>query len=388
MKLKHYSLLASFLYSLLIFGLLNISCTHVSTNKKQDSDKTGSANIKYAKGFSVDYYDHYKLVNIFTGSGANRDTVQYVLIPRGGTAPKGYKKAQLIQIPVTKMAVMSSTHVAMADFADAADVIVGLGSLRYVSSDAVRKNIAAGKVKEVGAEGMINDEVVLTMKPGLVMVMGDPEAKLSKYQTLTGGGIPVMLNSEWLETTPLARAEWVKLVGILVGKEELVNTKFAVVEKEYNRLAAMGKKAAFKPTLITGMPYKGIWYVPDANSYMTEFFKDAGTNYKWADIKGTGSLPLNFETVAPIALEADYWINVGDVDSKKGMKDIDVRYADFKPFKTDKVYNYNLKINENGSNDFWESGAVYPQLVLADLIKILHPELLPGHHFVYYKQLN
>lgn len=373
---------------ILVFLLLAISCKQPSPVKKHTSAKTGAAEIRYAQGFSIDYYDTYKLVSIYTGAGKSRDTVQYVLLAKGTKAPEGYAKAQLITIPVKNLIATSSMHVALADFAGAADAITGLGSLQYVSSETVRKNIAAGKVKEIGIDGTMNDELLISMKPDLVMVMGNPDARFSKYETLTGAGVPVMLNSEWLETTPLGRAEWVKLMAALMDKEKLVNDKFDAVEKEYRRLAEIGRAAKQKPSLINGMPYKGTWYVPDGDSYMVQFFKDAGTTYKWANVHGTGSLPLNFETVAPVALKADFWMSPGSVSSKQEIKAIDARYADFKPFKNGTIYNNNKRTNDIGSNDFWESGAVNPQLVLGDLIRILHPELLPAHELVYYQQLK
>lgn len=388
MKTKNLASMAGVISCFLIFTLLSASCRQAGSVKKHTSAQTGSAEIKYAKGFSIDYYDHYKLVSIYSVSNSRKDTVQYVLLAEGVTPPAGYEKAQLITVPVKSLVAMSSMHIALADFANAADIIVGLGSLKYVTSPSVRKNIEAGKVKEVGLDGTMNDEMLITMNPDLVMVMGSPDAKYSKYQTLSGAGIPVMLNSEWLETTPLGRAEWVKLMAALVNKEKLVNDKFAVVEKEYNNLAEIGRTAATKPSLIFGMPYKGVWYMPDGDSYMVKFLKDAGTSYKWTNTHGSGSLPLNFETVAPEALKADFWLNLGYVDSKKDIKAIDPRYADFKSFKKGNLFNYNNKINDLGSNDYWESGSVNPQLILGDMIKILHPELLPAHQLVYYKKLN
>jgi len=388
MRKINYSSFSGIFPCLIVSLLLITSCKQNHSGQKHTSAKTGSAEIKYAKGFNIDYYDNYKLVSIYSGIGAHADTAQYVLLAKGSKAPEGYKKAQLIEIPVQSLVAMSSMHIALADFAGAANAITGLGSLQYVSSETVRKNIAAGKVKEVGIDGTMNDEVLISMKPGLVMVMGSPDAKFSKYETLTGAGVPVMLNSEWLETTPLGRAEWVKLMAALMDKEEFVNTKFGTLEKEYNRLAEIGKKAVNKPSLICGMPYKGTWYVPDGDSYMVQFLKDAGTTYKWADVHEKGSLPLNFETVAPVALKADFWLNVGTVDSKNDIKAIDSRYTEFKPFKDSHIFNFNKKVNDIGSNDYWESGAVNPQIVLGDLIKIFHPELLPDYQLVYYKKLN
>jgi iron complex transport system substrate-binding protein len=373
---------------LLAFLLLSSSCRQSPASKIQHSEKTGSAKIKYAKGFSIDYYEGYKLVSVYSGFGPAADTAQYVLLAKGAKAPGGYKKAQLITVPVQNLVAMSSTHVAQADFAGVSGDIIGLGSFKYITSPVVRKNMAAGKVKDVGVDGTMNDEMLISMRPGLVIVMGNPDAKFTKYETLSNAGVPVMLNSEWLETTPLGRAEWVKVMAALSNKEEYVNRKFAAIEKEYQRLAQIGRHAKNKPSLISGMPFKGVWSVPDGDSYMAEFYRDAGTNYKWSTVSGKGSLALNFETVAPEALKADFWLNVGYVDSKKDIQATDTRYADFKPFKNGNIFNYNKRVNDLGSNDYWESGTVSPQLILADLIKILHPELLPEHQLVYYKQLK
>jgi iron complex transport system substrate-binding protein len=162
------------------------------------------------------------------------------------------------------------------------------------------------------------------------------------------------------------------------------------MEQEYKRLAVLSQKVKTKPSIITGMNSKDSWFVPNGNSYMAQFFRDAGADYHWNNTKATGSLALNFEAVYPIALTADYWLNVGisNYDNKKEILAKDPRYTDFKAYKSGQIYSYNKRVNSRGSNDYWESGAVNPQIVLADLIKILHPELLPDHELVYYKQVN
>lgn len=368
--------------------LTGISCRRSPGKRTAEPVKTGSMVLKYARGFNIDNYPGYRMVSIYSGTGKQRDTARYLLLPQGAAVPAHSPGTILIRTPLKSMVAMSSMHVALADFAGAADIITGLGSLKYISSAAVRKNIAAGKVRETGLDGGMNNELLISMHPGLVMVTGGPDASHRKYQTLTAAGIPVMLNAEWLETTPLGRAEWVKLMGALLNRDQLVSTKFDQVEAAYNQLAALAKKAAAHPSVISGMPYKGTWFVPDGDSYMVRFFKDAGAAYKWADVHGKGSLPLTFEAVAPEALRADYWLNPGTAGSLQDIRAADTRYADFKPWKTSMVYNNNQRTNDIGSNDYWESGAVNPQLILADLISILHPELLPGHSLYYYKKLN
>lgn len=356
----------------------------------QSGTRPEQVRIRYAKGFSVRYAGTYKIVHILSPFGKSTDTARYLLIPRGKPRPKGFAGYEVVETPVRSLVAMSSMHIGLLGFLGAEDVLTGLGNLKYVSSPKVIARIEAGKVKEVGKDQTLNEELVVAMHPDLVMAVGTPNARLDRYETLRRAGIPVLVNSEWVETTPLARAEWVKLVAVLLNRETLVNQQFAKVEAEYNRLAALTRAVKTRPSVITGTAYKDSWFVPNGDSYMARFFKDAGASYPWAHTRSTGSLPLNFETVFPVGLKADVWLNVGltDADTKKGVLGKDPRYAEFKAFKSGRMYNYSKRTNSRGSNDYWESGAVSPHRVLADLIRILHPELLPTHELYYYQQVK
>ena len=344
--------------------------------------------VRYAKGFTLEYHNHYKLVRLFNPTASGTDTLRYLLVQRGYPAPDSFPGAQVIRVPLKTMVCMSTTHVGIADFVGVADRIVGLSNLQFITNPIVRNNIKTGKVVQVGQDDNLNNELVISLHPDLLMTMANPENAATRYKTLTDAGVPVLVNAEWLETTPLGRAEWVKLMAALVNKEDLVNPKFDSLEKAYNTLAQLGRSATVKPRIIIGMPYKGSWFVPAGDSYEAHFLRDAGTTYKWADSKGTGSLPLNFEAVAPEALQADFWLNPGGADSREHILSKDPRYASFAPYKTSHIFNNNKKMNDLGSNDYWESGLVHPQLILADLIRILHPDLEKGDTLVYYKQLN
>lgn len=385
------------LLSILLLCWLLISCSSSSSlYDKTESQFSGKAlfndkvKIRHAKGFTIDYYDHYKVVKILSPFEKSTDTMSYVLLQRGTPRPKEFAENQVIEIPVRSLVVMSSLHIGLVGFLEAEDILTGMGNLKYVSSSKVIERIKSGKIVEVGKDQGINEELLITMRPDLVMAIGSPVSKINRYQSLRQAGIPVMINSEWIETTPLARAEWVKLMGALLNKEDLVNRKFQVVEEQYNRLAGLARKAKSKPSVITGMNSKDSWFVPNGNSYVSKFLQDAGGSYHWMNTKATGSLPLSFETVYPIALKADYWLNVSitNIQSREDILAKDNRYADFQTFKTGQIYSYNKRFNNNGANDYWESGAVNPDKVLADLIRILHPELLPDHDLIYYKKIN
>lgn len=344
--------------------------------------------VQFAHGFQIDYYDGYREVIIVDQAAGKADTLHYLLVDSGTAAPADRPGIPVIRTPVSQFAVQSSVHVALADFVGVGDRITGLGNFKYINSPVVRQGIQTGRVKEIGVDSRINTELLISMRPGVLIAMTNPDASSGQYKPVTDAGIPVIPDAEWLETTPLGRAEWVKLIAALVNREDSVAGKFDSVVKAYDQLAAIGSAAKEKPTVIVNMPFKGTWYMPAGGNYMTQFLRDAGATYPWAGSKGTSSLSLTFEAVAPVALKADYWLNQGYVDSKNDLLDKDSRFSGFHAFQTGALYNNNLRVNDLGSNDYWESGIVSPQLILADLIRILHPGLLPQDTLYYYKQLK
>jgi iron complex transport system substrate-binding protein len=340
---------------------------------------TGRTAVQYAKGFRITYAGNYKVISIQSPFEPKATPVRYLLVPRGAARPAGYPDAQVIATPIRSLVGLSSMHVALADFLGADDVLAAR----------VRQRIAAGQVYEVGQGKELNNELLVARHPDLVMTTGWPGEGVDYFQTLRAAGIPVLINSEWVETTPLARAEWVKVLAALLNKEDVINQKFDAVAREYQRLAALAQKATRRPSVVIGLPFKDVWYVPDADSYMAQFLRDAGATYHWNATKApSGSLALSFEAVAPVALGADYWLQTGSLTTKAGLLAQDARYAAFAPVKAGRVFNNNLRTNAQGSNDYWESGALHPDLILADLLHILHPELLPGWALRYYQPLR
>ena len=381
---------------LLLSFVLLIGCNSEKKQSQKDTSEAGQSGyadqtkINHAKGFNITYHKNYKLVSIISPFEKATDTSKYILLNRGTTAPKGFEDAQIIEIPVRSLVATSSMHVALLEFLEAESMITGLSSPQYIYSPKVQALIKAGKVVDIGRDQGLNEEKLVEMHPDVVMAMGGPGAKTDQYHILTQAKIPVLINSEWVEKTPLGRAEWIKLVAALVNKEKLVNEKFEKIETEYARLAQLAKNVKNKPSIISGLNTKDAWFLPNGDSYMSQFFRDAGGNYHWSSTKAGGSLPLNFESVYPIALQADKWLNVGfdKNDTKANILAQDSRYSDFKAFKSGQMFSYNGRVNDAGANDFFESGTVNPHTVLADLIKILHPDLLPEHTLMYYKQLK
>src|ERR1700761_1598285 len=288
-----------FLAGIVLFGF---GCGGRTGTPSKSSHLLRHMAVSYAHGFQVDYYQGYREVTIENKMGGQADTLHYLLVDSGVAAPTDRPGIPVITTPVRQFAVQSSVHVALADFAGVADRIIGLGNFHYINSPTVRARIASGSVKEIGIDSRINTELVISMHPGVLIAMTNPDASFGQYKPLMDAGVPVIPDAEWLETTPLGRAEWVKLIGVLVDREDSVARKFDSVVQAYQRLAAIGAGAKEKPTVIVNMPFKGTWYLPAGGNYQTQLLRDAGANYPWADSKGTNSLSLTFEAVAPVAL--------------------------------------------------------------------------------------
>jgi iron complex transport system substrate-binding protein len=199
-----------------------------------------------------------------------------------------------------------------------------------------------------------------------------------------------VINAEWTERSPLARAEWIKFTALFYNAEQEARRQFESIVAEYTSLTERAAAAADDgaPTVFTGAPYQGTWWVSGGGSYAARLLEDAGARYVWSDDDSTGSLMLDVESVFAKAGSADYWLNTGYWNTLEDAKNADERFTEFKPYETGQMYNNNRRMGPGGGNEYFETGPANPHWILADLIKIFHPELLPDHQLYYYQKLR
>jgi len=379
-----------------VFVAILFSGWSCQSANKQDSKKKISADsvrfaeqvhARYAKGFQISYHKNYKLLKVLKPFQDKVDTLRYSLVPRVLIDQIDIENTREIPIPVESMIATSTTHVGLTEMLDAHAVISGMVGAEYVYNEEIRKRLESGKVTSF-PQGEFNKEQAMAMQPDLLMISGGQSSQFDNYRVLQEAGINVMVNSEWLETTPLGKAEWVKVMAALLNKEQTANRRFNKVAEQYNALKNKVREVSDKPLVINNMPYKGAWFVSGGESFTAQFLKDAGADYPWFDTKETGGLRKDFEVVYEVGLNADVWVNPGSVQSKQDILAKDSRFKDFKPYQTGRIYNNNKRTNNSGGNDFWESGVVHPEILLADLITIFHPELLPDHELYYYQKVD
>lgn len=300
---------------------------------------------------------------------------------------RNQRSAQTVPAPARRIVCLSSTHLGFLAELDALDTLVGISLLNHIANADIRAKIDAGAVVSVGIGASVDVEKLITLDPDVVVAFGLSPADLDPLAPVMNADIPVILCADYTEPTPLGRAEWIKFFGLLVGKEELANRRFEEVCSEYKRLAAMGHDAKTKPTVFLNASFQGIWYQPGGDSYMARFLADAGAEYVWAGDRDSRVLRLDFEAVLRKAGKADFWLNPGFWSSLADGLANDSRYASFQAFQTGNVFNHNRLGDLTTGNDFFERGAARPDLVLADLLHIFHPELLPDHQPIWYHRL-
>lgn len=346
------------------------------------------ATLTHTDGFSVEYFNNYKVVTVKTPYPGAAESIQYVLVQCGTPAPEGFLDEQIINIPVQTVVIMSTSYLPFLDELGLLDRLVGLDDATYVSNPAVLKMAEEGKLAMIGYGSGVNVEQALELSPELIFTYGSGAPDYDAHPVLIEAGLKTVVNAEWLETTPLGRTEWGKFIAVFFNKEADAQALFAKTVERYSEYAAVVASATERPTVFTASDYQGIWSMPGGNSFAAAFFKDAGADYLWADDTSTGSLPLAFEAVFEKAQGAEYWVNVGYFFTLDDLLAADARYADFNAYQSGNIWNNDARISPNGGNDYYESAVAHPELVLADLIKIFHPELLPDHELVYYRQLK
>jgi iron complex transport system substrate-binding protein len=383
-------LISGCFYGILFFLLIFQFCTD-NREKQLKSDRTGYGEIEiiYARGFDIEDYNSYRIVRIFDPwQKLNGKSVTYLLVNNNSALPDSIKYDIRIDIPVHRIICMSTTHVAMINALGKLETIKGISGKQYINNEKIINGVMEGKIKDVGYEQNLNYELILSLNPDLIIMYGVTGEVTGILNRLTSLDIPVMLNAEYLETSPLAKMEWIKLIACLYNELELATDIFQEAETKYNELANLTEGIDIKPEVLSGLPWKNTWWIPGGQSFASAFIQDAGGKYIWEDDSSREAIPLDIETVYDCASQADIWINSGDAGTLNDILNTDQRLQYFRPYTEKRIYNNNARLNLSGGNDYWESGVINPHIILKDLIHIFHPDIIPDHQLVYYKKLE
>jgi iron complex transport system substrate-binding protein len=343
--------------------------------------------VSYATGFDIEYYGDYTLLTVRNPwQQADNIEFKYALTMDGDAAcPEGY---ELIEIPVKRVICLSTTHIGFIGFIGQEASVAGISGKNYINDEYINRRIETGQIKDIGFDESLNYELIVELNPDIVFLYSVTGAVASYINKLKELNIKTVMVGEYLEETPLAKMEWVKFMAAFYNAEQKAISMFDSVSQNYNRLVSLAADVHERPKVLLGLPWHGTWYISGSRSYTARIIKDAGGEYLWSELDYRDSQPLGLESVFEKAFTADFWLNTGEVNSISDIIKADTRFRELPPIQNGKVFNNNNIMNSFGANAYFEKGVVEPDIILSDIIRILHPEILPGHKLKYYRKMN
>ena len=362
-------------------------CIHAQA--AANADVPQARELDYAKNFTIEEYADFKLLTVSNAYRNARSVYRYALIPHSAKLPDELPRDVIvIRTPVQRVVIMETVYVGYLDALDQLDQICGAASASYINHPKVIQGVESGDIQGIQSGQKLNIERLLLLQPDLILTTSLGEGQMNVSPQLQRAGLPVVLTAGYMENHPLARTEWLKFIAAFFETEDHSNEIFNSIKAQYTSLLDKTKGIDERPSVFCGAPYSGSWHVPGGDSFIARAIQDAGAHYLWADDSSRGSLPLDTERVFLRAAEADYWIHPSHYRSLSELFNADPRFAKFGAAQISQVFNNTRQVGKNGGNNIWERGIVHPEEVLADLIKIFHPDLLPEHELIYYENLQ
>ena len=341
----------------------------------------------YASGFDIRGAEGRKssVINIRNPWQGADSIVSSLFLARGGErTPEGFS-GQVLEGDARRIVCMSSTHIAMLDAIGADSLIAGVSGIGFITNPKIRNH--RDSIGDVGYEGNINFERLLALDPDIVLLYGVNGAS-SMEGKLRELGIPFMYVGDYLEESPLGKAEWMVALAELTGNRATGEKTFAGISDRYEALRRkVAESVTETPTVMLNVPYGDSWFMPPTGSYMVSLIRDAGGDYIYRKNTGNESVPIDLEEAYLLTSQADFWLNVDKVNSLDELRATCPKFTDTRCFRDGNVFNNTRRANASGGNDFYESAVVNPDILLRDLIGILHPGLSDSEP-VYYKQLK
>ncbi|MDR2122932.1 MAG: ABC transporter substrate-binding protein [Flavobacteriaceae bacterium] len=267
------------------------------------------------------------------------------------------------------------------------NTIVGVCSSEYFYNPGIAEGIKNKTIQNVGNDAILNFEKILALKPDIIITSHNSNYEKVLDQ-LSQQGIKILYVEEYMEPHPLGKTEYLKLFGVLFQENQKADSLYTSIKKEYLSLKEKTQNSKVKPTVFTNVMYGDSWYMAGGKSFIATLFADAGADFLWKDNPDAGSVVLSWEEVFSKAQHADHWIGASNFNSRNELLNVNSHYNWFDAYKQGEVYAMNRRENQLKANDYYESGSIYADKVLADVIKIVHPEVIPDHEWVYLKKLQ
>lgn len=364
---------------LCIVAPLLTACSGTGSSKASDSAANNEVTI--AKMLTIERHADYTLVVIADPWHPGRELHRYVLVPKASTLPAQLPEGTVIRTPVSNAVVYSSVHAGVLKELGALSVVKGVADAEYYKIPEIKSALQSGSVVNVGSSMSPVIERVVQMRPEVIMLS---PFQNGGYGALSSLGIPIVECADYMELSPLGRAEWIKFFGELVARRDEADKIFAATVNAYNGVKAKLHKVSTKPKVITEMLTSGVWFVPGGKSYMAQFLIDAGAEYPWSDRAETGSVQLDFSQVFAKAHDADYWlIKSSTIRTRHDLEQENHLYTKFQAYKQHQVWCCNTE-----ETSFFEEFPFHPERLLSEYAAMFHPEVMGDYKMMYFKRIT
>ncbi len=341
----------------------------------------------YARGFSISGAEGKRSTLLTVSNpwqGADSVVVSLFISRDGEPVPDGFE-GQVIYGDAARVITMSSTQIAMLDAIGESRKVVGVSGLRFISSPGIRSR--RDSIGDVGYDSNFNYELIMSLDPDIVLLYGVNGASPveSKLRELD---IPFIYIGDYLESSPLGKAEWMVALAEIVGRRDDGEKHFKEIAQSYNSLKELVSNAVEDvPKVMLNAPYGDTWFMPAEDNYSVQLIRDAGGEYIYGRNRSGISVPIDIEEAYMLCFDADIWLNPGSAGTLAELAVACPKFTDTDCFRSGHIFNNTRRSTSGGGNDYYESGVVNPDMVLRDLVKIFHPGLV-HEEFVYHKQLN
>ncbi len=371
-------------YFILAFTLL-IACSVCHAQTLNHGKKYP---LRYAKNFEIIDFETHRIVTVKASSGDSTLLYRYALVPRGASQPELSEDITIIQVPAKKIVALETIYVGFLEALNQLETIIGVATADYLVNPIIRKRIQEGTIYNMQTVQVLNTERLLLLEPDLIFISTPSEPTSSAIAQFKRAGLTTVITTEYQEHHPLARAEWIKFIAAFFDATEEANEIFDTIAARYEALLTKVDTIKSRPDVFCGAPYSGVWHMAGGDSYVAQLIRDAGGNYLWNNVNSANAIPLDMERVFLKAANADIWLNPSFYCTRSALFSADPRFRKFHAAQTGEVYNHTKQQTAGNGNPIWESGILHPDDILADLIKIFHPDRMQDREFVYYEHLE
>lgn len=372
-----------------VFITLWVTVLFLSACGGKSSTVSGSAQgdsipLHYSSNLSLIDYEDYIVAQLRNPWDTTKILHTYVLVDKKQPLPQELPQGTLVRTPLSKAVIYSSVHCSLLKDLGALNSIGGVCDLKYIKLPEIEEGCRNGTITDVGDGMNPNIERIIDLHPDAILL--SPFENSGGYGRVEKLNVPIIECADYMETSSLGRAEWIRFYGLLFGKKTEADAMFASVERSYKDLQELVKPISFAPSVMCDLKTSSTWYTPGGNSTIARLYADAGANYIFREDTHSGSLPYPFEVIFEKGQQTDFWLIRYNQPIDKTYKELEKEfapYAGFRAFKERNIYGCNTN-----RVPFYEETPFHPDWLLKDLIKIFHPSLLEGYELRYYKKLS